>query len=126
MAWGGRRGMGLRVLVEQKMGTWHPPVTKLQTAAFPPENLNVLLPAPPCPSETGCDPQGLGFNSSPAVPRGLAKQLLVHSKDTEMRKRLLWHQLGSSVLQGWQDDSRMGSPRAGQSMNPLTGLLADP
>lgn len=41
----------------------------------------------------GCSPQGLGFNSSPAVPRGLAEQFLVHNKDTGMRKCLLWHQL---------------------------------
>lgn len=99
-AWDGRRGMGLRVLVEQKMGTWHPPVTKLQTAASSPRQ------TPTCcclhlsaPLKTGCNPQELGFNSSPAVPpsrampRGLAEWFLVHNKDTEMRKCLLWHQL---------------------------------
>lgn len=53
MGW--EKGDGFGVLVEQKMGTWHHPVTKLQTAASA-LTPNVLLPAPLCASEQGVLP----------------------------------------------------------------------
>lgn len=136
---GGRgRGMGLRVLVEQKMGRWHPPVTKLQMAASPPQNPNLLLPVGLCRSETGCDPQGLGFNSSPAVPpsrampRGSAERLLVRNRDTEMRKCLLWHQLAPVSCRAGQLQHRVtqGWPECGLSYgtahSPICGHVCVP
>jgi len=83
-------------------GDMAPSSDQTANGSFSPKTPSLLLlPAPLCPSEAGCDPHGLGFNSSPAMPRGLAERFLVHNRDREMRKCLFFlASVGSSVLQG--------------------------
>lgn len=68
--WGGEKGDGAQGAGGAEDGDMAPSSDQTANGSFLPQNPNILLPAPLCPSETGCDPQGSGFNSSPAMPRG--------------------------------------------------------